>query len=205
MTKTERIENIVKRLKTRKSKAIIYTVLITVFVCCFAYRFNVVQHERNFDVFNIVRNNVENGVPVQVLTMHEKNGVLYEPLTIKKNRAYVSGGRVAIFKEGQKIGNCKIVSVSNKIDLDSGMYLIKTAGCKDGLQYVEITGHGFYVPVSSVSGNSLYVVEFGVAHLRNIKITARDSQNVLVKSGIQDGDIVILSNIKENQKVKIVD
>lgn len=205
MTKTERIENIVKKLKTRKSKVVIYTLLIAVLVMCFAYRFDVVQQERSRKVFNIVRNNVEYGVPVQVMNMQEKDGVLYEPLTIKNNRAYVSGGRVATFKAGQKIGNCKIVSVSHDIDLDSGMYVIKTSNCVDGLQYVEIVGHGFYAPVSAVSGNTLYFVEEGVARSREVGIVARDSQNVLIKSGIKNGDVVILSDVKDNQKIQIID
>ena len=205
MTKTERIENIVKQLKTRKSKMVIYTLLIAVLVGCFAYRFNVVQQERNAGVFNIVRNNIEYGVPVQVMNMQEKDGVLYEPLTIKNNRAYVSGGRVETFKVGQKIGNCKIISVSNDIDLDSGMYVIKTSNCVDGLQYVEIVGRGFYVPVSAVSGNTIYVLEDGIAHARDVNIVSRDSENVLIKSGIKNGDVIILSDIKDNQKIQVID
>ena len=205
MTKTERIENIVKKLKTRQSKAIIYALIIAVIACCFAYRFDVVRQERNTSVFNIARNNIENGVPVQVLTMQETNGVLYEPLTIKNNRAYVSGGRISTFKSGQKLGDCKIISVSNKIDLDTGMYMIKTAGCSDGMKYVEIVRRGFYVPVASIYGNTLYVMEDGFAHARDVNIAARDAQNALIKSGIKNGDVVILSNIKDNEKIQIVE
>ena len=50
MTKTERIENIIKKLKTRKSKNIIYLIVVSVVVGCFAYRFNAVQQEKNVDV-----------------------------------------------------------------------------------------------------------------------------------------------------------
>ena len=108
LTKTERIENIVKKLKTRKSKTIIYTVFIALVAFAFIYRFYMVAKESNFEVFNIIRNNETNGVPVYVLDMKKTDGVLLEPVTIKNNRGYVSGARLNLFKPGQKIGDCKI-------------------------------------------------------------------------------------------------
>jgi len=204
MTKTERIENIVKKLKTRKSKTILYTIFIVFVVVCFGHRFYLVEQENNINVFNIERNNIEYGLPVETLIMEKKDGVLYEPLNIKNNRAYVSSARINLFKANQKIGDCKIVSVSKNIDLDSGMYVIKTASCKNGLQYVEIVAKGFYVPVSAIKGNNVYVVNGDVANSREIVIGGRDSQNALIKQGLSDGDIVILSDVKDNQKVKIV-
>ena len=144
-----------------------------------------------------------NGTPVKLLKIETTKGVLLEPITIKNNTAFVSGARVAMFKVGQKVGNCKIVSVSSKIDLDTGMYLIKTSKCHDGLQYVEKQNNGFYVPVSAVHGNSVYVENNGVANVREIVIADMDAQNALIKSGLNDGDIVILSNILENEKIKI--
>lgn len=204
MTKTERIENIIKKLKTRKSKNIIYLIVVSVVVGCFAYRFNAVQQEKNVDVFNIARNNLENGLPVQVLEMHKTDGVLYRPVTIKNNRAYVSGARVGFFKAGQKIGNCKITYVSKDLDLDTGMFVIKTTNCDDGLKYVENKKHGFYVPASSVSGNTVFIADGDIARARKIVINGRDAQNVLIESGLNDGDVVILSSVSDNQKIKIV-
>ena len=201
---TERIENFVKKLKTKKSKNIIYLICILVVISCFAYRFYVVFKERNQPVFNILRNNIENGTPVETLKMAEIDGVLYEPLNVKNNRAYVSGVRVNMFKSGQKIGDCKIAAVSKKIDLYTGMHVIKTSGCTDGLHRVEYVEHGFYVPVSAVYGNNVYVVNGDKAHVRDIVIKARDSQNVLVKSGLHNGDVVILSKIQNGEKIKIV-
>ena len=204
MTITEKIENIVKKLKTRKSKNIIYCLVVGALVLVFGYRFYVVARERGTDVFNITRNNIENGTPVEILTMSETDGVLYEPITIKNNRAYVSGARINTFKVGQKIGDCKIVSVSHNIDLDTGMHVIKTDKCSNGLQYVEIAKRGLYVPISAVRGNSVYVVDSGVARSRDIIISGRDLQNVLVKSGLQNGDVVILSDVKDGEKIKII-
>ncbi|MBR3511111.1 MAG: hypothetical protein IKN73_03555 [Alphaproteobacteria bacterium] len=204
MTKTERIENIVKKLKTRKSKGIIYTIVIFCVAALFGYRFYAVSQENNFEVFNIIRDNMENGLPVEVLNMEKTDGVLMEPLTVKNNTAYVSGARIKYFKSGQKMDNCKIVSVSSEIDLDSGMYVIKTDKCVDGLHYAENKKNGFYVPVSAIRGNSVYVVNNGVAQIRDIVIDNRDAQNVLIKSGLESGDIVILSNVQNNQKIKII-
>ena len=205
MTKTERIEYIIKKLKTKKSKNILYTIFIVLVVFCFGYRFYRVAQENNFDVFNIVRKNMDQGVPVSVLKIEKTEGVLLEPLTIKNNRGFVSGARVNIFKPGQKIGNCKITSVSKNIDLDTGMHIVKTAGCADGLQYVENKKNGFYVPVSAIHGNYLYVVNNGIANIREIVIENRDSENALIKSGLNIGDVVILSNVQENEKIKIAE
>jgi len=203
LTKTEIIENIVKKLKTRKSKNIIYTAVVVAIVSVFAYRFYTVAKENNYEVFNIIRHNAENGVPVRILEMQKTDGVLLEPLTIKNNRAYISGARLQYFKAGQKIGQCKVVSVSRSIDLDTGMHVIKTTNCKDGLQYAENVKNGFYVPVSALRGNTVYVVNNGVAELRDIEIENRDMENALIKSGLNVGDQVILSNVKSGEKIKI--
>ena len=203
LTKTERIENIVKKLKTRKSKNVIYTIIISLIVAVFVYRFWSVSNENNFEVFNIVRNNAQNGVPVRVMEMQKTDGILYEPLTIKNNRAFVSGVRLSAFKAGQKVGNCKIVSVSQNIDLDTGMHVIRTSGCADGLQYAENVKNGFYVPVSALNGNAVFVVENGTAQSREVVIENRDLENALIKSGINAGDVVILSSVQNGEKIKI--
>ena len=204
MITTEKFEQIIKNFNTPKNKKIIYITLGVLAVLVVGYRFYSVTKESNFEVFNIIRNNAAQGTPVTVLEMKKTNGVLLEPLTIKNNRGFVSGARISLFKSGQKIGDCKIVSVSHNIDLDTGMHIIKTAKCKDGLQYVEKEKNGFYIPVSAIHGNAVYVENSGVAEMREIVIEDRDAQNVLIKSGITDGDIVILSNVAENEKVKVI-
>lgn len=203
MTKTEMIENLVKKLKTRKYKNIIYITVIVLVVFAFGYRFYTVVRENNFDVFNIARHNAINGTPVTVLEMQKTNGILFEPITVKNNRAFVSGKRVNMFYGGQTIGNCKIVSVSKNIDLDTGMYVIKTSGCSNGLQYAQTKKYGFYIPMSAIHGNVVYVANDDVAHAVKIEIENQDMQNALIKSGIENGDIVILSNVQDNQKIKI--
>lgn len=201
----KQIDNITEKLYTPKSKKIIYVVAAIIIAFLFIHRFYVFSQEQNFNVFNIARNNLENGTPVRILYMEKNKGILYEPLTIKNNTAFVSGARVNIFRSGQKSGKCKIVSVSKNIDLDTGMHIIKTADCENGLQYIEKEQVGFYVPVSAITGNVVYVVNNGVAEERQIEILDQDAQNALIKSGIQDGDIVILSHVKNNEKIKVME
>ncbi|MBO7053424.1 MAG: hypothetical protein J6W27_03260 [Alphaproteobacteria bacterium] len=200
----EKIEKIIDKMKTRKAKNITYLVCFTLFFVMFAYRFYVVEAERNANVFNIIRNNASTGTPVNVITVSGQDGFLHEPVNIRNNRAYVAGNRVGMFKVGQNVGNCKISYVSNNIDLDTGMYVIKTSKCEDGLRFIENKKHGFYVPVSAVSGNYVYVVNGGVAQKREVVISGRDLQNVVIQSGLNDGDMVILSNVKDNQKIRVV-
>lgn len=205
MISKKQIKDLTEKLKTPKSKKIIYIIITVVIAFLFIHRFYAFFQEQNFDVFNIARNNLEKGTPVNVLYMEKNNGVLYEPLTIKNNTAYISGARVNIFRSGQKSGNCKIVSVSKNIDLDTGMHVIKTQSCKDGLQYIEKEKIGLYIPMSAISGNTIYVVNNGVAEKRQIEILDQDAQNALIKSGIQEGDIVILSNVKNNEKIRVME
>lgn len=201
---TEKIENIIKNLKTRKSKNVIYLIVGCLVLFAFAYRFYVVEAERNANVFNIIRNNASTGTPVNVITVSGQDGILHEPVNIRNNRAYVAGNRVGMFKVGQSVGNCKISYVSNNIDLDTGMYVIKTSKCEDGLRFIENKKHGFYVPVSAVSGNYVYIVNGDIAQKREVVISGRDLQNVVIQSGLNNGDMVILSNVKDNQKIRVI-
>lgn len=198
------IENLIKKLKTRKSKNIIYLLVLISLVGWFGYRFYVVANERNTDVFNIVRNDVEYGIPVQTIPVQEKDDVLYEPITIKDNITYVSSARINMFRVGQNLGNCKINYISKNLDLYTGMHVIKTSNCDDGLHYAQITEHGFFIPVFAVHGNVVYIAESGVARERIIEIAGRDLQNILIKTGLKNGDNIILSNVKNNQKIRTI-
>nr|MBQ0091454.1 hypothetical protein [Candidatus Enterousia merdequi] len=205
MFSSEKLELLINKLKTRKYKNIVYISVIFLIFAVFGIRFYIIAQENNFNVFNITRNNIKKGLPVDVLEMQKTDGVLLEPLTIKNNVGYVSGARIDNFKSGQKIANCKIVSVSKNIDLDTGMHVIKTYGCSDGLQYVENKINGFFVPMSAIHGDFVYVAQDGVAKMRKVIIANRDAQNALIKSGLNIGDIVILSHVEDNQKIKIAE
>lgn len=198
------IENLVKKLKTRKSKNIIYVLILVILCGWFAYRFCVVAREGNTDVFNMIRNEAEYGTPVKTMQIYAKDDVLFEPISIKNNLAYVSNARIKMFHVGQKIGDCKINYISKNIDLYTGMYAIKTSDCKDGLQYAQMQKHGFFIPVFAIHGNVVYVAESGIARAKVVKIAGRDLEKVLITSGLSDGDNIILSNVKDNQKIRTV-
>lgn len=161
----------------------------------------VIQH--NQQVFNIARDIDMNGTPVLTMTAENTSGSLREPITVEKNRAYVTGGRVGLFRVGQRVGDGKIVSVSQNINLDTGMYVIKTSGASDGLQYVEYTRNGYFVPVSAVIDGKVYVYENGVATSRHVIVAHSDANTALITQGLRDGNIIILSNVSDGEKVRI--
>ena len=62
--------------------------------------------------------------------------------------------------------------------------------------------------------NELEILEFtvggnhygiNVAKIREIVIENQDAQNALIKSGLNAGDIVILSNVQQDEKIKIAE
>ena len=142
-------------------------------------------------------------MPVEYVTVHIESGTLYEPLSVKNNRAYVSGERASKMRAGQKIENGKITFVSNNIDLNTGMYLVRTSGVSDGLHFAEFTTNGIFVPLYAISDNSVFVADNGIATKRNIKIARQDSENAYVESGLNSGDVVILSKVQSGVKVKL--
>ena len=197
------MEKIQKTLATKRFKKVIYISLIAVLVGWVIFRFAAVASENARYVFNASRIAADAGAPVTAIEMARKSGVLYEPLAIQNNRAYVSADRAARLKAGQKIGNGKIVSVSSNLDYDTGMYVVRTTGVSDGLQFAEYTATGYFVPLHAISNGAVMVVQDGTAHVRQIQIARQDSENAYVSSGLSDGDVVILSSVKSGDKVQI--
>ena len=177
--------------------------LVVILVAWVIFRFVVIASENNRNVFNASRNAMVNGVPVETLVAKNKSGVIYEPLTIKNNRAYVTAGRARKLKAGQNVGNGKITYVSKNIDLDTGMFVIKTKDVENGLQFAEFVADGFFVPLYAIKNNSVFVVENNVAVAHDIEIANQDSENAYIVSGLNDGDVVILSNVNAGTKVKV--
>ena len=163
----------------------------------------VAQHEQT--VFNISRDVESNGTPVVTTTVQNSSGALHEPITVENNRAYVTSNRVGLFRAGQKIGNGKIASVSQNINLDTGMYVIKTTNVENGLQYVEYTRNGYFVPISAVVDSNVFVYENGVATLRKVIVAHSDADVALITQGLHDGDMVILSKVSDGEKVRLID
>lgn len=197
------MNKIQQTIKTKKFKKIISIAFIATMVGWVLFRFAAVASENARYVFNASRNAIEHGMPIETLVLTNKTGVIHEPLAVQNNRAYVSAERAKKLKPGQKVGNGKIVFVSKNIDLDTGMFLVKTQGVENGLQFAEFTADGFFIPLYAIKNNTVFVVENNTAVARNIEITHQDSETAYITSGVKDGDIVILSNVNAGNKVKI--
>ena len=197
------MDKIQQTLRSKKIKHIFFIALVAIMVGWVIFRFIAFASENARFVYNASRVASENGLPVEYVTVNIESGTLYEPLSVKNNRAYVSGERASKMRAGQKIENGKITFVSNNIDLNTGMYLVRTSGVSDGLHFAEFTTNGIFVPLYAISDNSVFVADNGIATKRNIKIARQDSENAYVESGLNSGDVVILSKVQSGVKVKL--
>lgn len=196
------MDKIQKVLQKKKFKHAFFIALVAIMTCWVIFRFMAFSAENRRYVFNASRIAMDVGMPVETMTVQVAQGTLYEPLDVKNNRAYVSGERAEKLRAGQKIGNGKITYISNDLDLNTGMFLVRTSGVSNGLHFAEFTTDGIFVPLYAIADNSVFVVENGVAVARDIVIARQDSENAYIKSGLNAGDIVILSNVQSGSKVK---
>ncbi|MBQ8473765.1 MAG: hypothetical protein IJ500_02790 [Alphaproteobacteria bacterium] len=198
------MEKIAENLKTTKMKRFFTILLIAVLVGWVIFRFAAVASENSRHVFNAARVAIDQGTPIEAITVSRTDGVLREPIAVKNNRALVSGARVEKLRAGQKIGDGKIVSVSRNIDYDTGMHVVRTSGVSDGLQFAEISGNGYYVPVSAIENGVVMVVDGDVADARHVTVAAQDASVAYITGGLNDGDRVILSHVNPGTKVRVI-
>ena len=199
----ERIVKFFKIKNPKKIKRLIYLLVVFGLLFWIGFRITALIMQHNQQVFNIARDVSENGTPILTMTAQNTSGVLHEPITVENNRAYVTGNRVGLFRTGQKVGNGKIASVSQNINIDTGMYVIKTTNVENGLQYVEYTRNGYFVPVYAVVDENVFVYDNGVATLRKVIVAHSDADVALITQGLHDGDIVILSKVSDGERVRI--
>ena len=83
------------------------------------------------------------------------------------------------------------------------MYVVHTSGVSDGLQMAEFNATGHFVPLYAITDGMVYVAENGVATARTVEIARQDSENAYIKSGLRNGDVVILSSVRAGDKVQI--
>ena len=197
------MDKIEKTIRSKKFKHAFFIALVAIMAGWVIFRFAAVASENARFVFNASRSAADVGLPIESVTVQVASGTLYEPLSVKNNRAYVSAERASKLHVGQKIENGKITHVSNSIDLNTGMYLVRTTGVSDGLHFAEFTKDGIFIPLYAISNNSVLVVGNGTAVVREIKIMRQDSENAYVASGLNSGDVVILSKVNAGDKVKL--
>lgn len=199
----EKLQQLFEKIKTPRVRKHIAAGLIAMLVAWVIFRFTMIGIESARPVFNATRNAATDGVPVVVQTVQRASGVLREPIAIKNNRAYVASARAHKFGAGQHVAGGVITSVSPNIDLDSGMHVVRTRGVADGLQYAEFRATGHFVPVYAVNNGVVMVANDGVAHARTVSIARQDADNALVSSGLNDGDVVILTHVSDGEKIQI--
>jgi len=192
-----------KKFDSNKIKKIVYTAVFVALVFWFVFRFVMVAMESKMNVFNPMRDETANGTLVEYVTAQKQTGTVAVPISVQNNRAFVSGARRAKLRVGQKVGDGVITYVSSSLDLDSGMYVVKTRDVNDGINNVEINFSCYFVPAFAVRDGVVMVAESGSAHARNVTVVATDSDVACVSDGISDGDKVIVSRISDGQKINI--
>ena len=156
-------------------KAIIFSLIVAVSLIS-GYRVQQIRREGELVVSNVVRIQAERGRPQDLLVAKKTTDFLEEPLFVQNGRALVSAARVHDFAPGQRIKgtNAKISFVSQSIDLDSGMFIIKIAGKASGQVWVLKEYTGYFLPIDAVIPP-------------HAKVIANDNNRVVV-SGLQDGE-----------------
>ncbi|MBE6457804.1 MAG: hypothetical protein E7011_03305 [Alphaproteobacteria bacterium] len=194
-----------QKIKKTKLKHILYVALVVLMAGWVVFRFAAVASENARYVFNAARVAADSGAPIQTLDVATQSGTLYLPLSVQNNRAYVSGDVAANLKAGQRIGNGQIVSVSRNLDLDTGRFVVRTSGVSDGLQFAQFTTTGHFIPLYAINNGTVMVAQDGVAVSRDITVARQDAENAYVTSGLNDGDVVILSSVSAGTKVRVIE
>lgn len=199
----EKLQQLMEQLKQPRARKIMSIGLIAVLVLWVVFRFTMIGIENARSVYNAARVAQTDGVPVVVQQIERTSGVLREPIAVKSNRAYVASGRAHKFGAGQHVAGGVIVSVSPDIDLDSGMHVVRTRGVADGLQYAEFRATGHFVPVYAVNNGVVMVADGDIARARDVVVARQDADNALISSGLNDGDVVILTRVSDGEKIQV--
>lgn len=199
----EKLQQLMEQLKQPRARKIMSIGLIAVLVLWVVFRFTMIGIENARSVYNAARVAQTDGVPVVVQQIERTSGVLREPIAVKSNRAYVASGRAHKFGAGQHVAGGVIISVSPDIDLDSGMHVVRTRGVADGLQYAEFRATGHFVPVYAVNNGVVMVADGNIARARDVVVARQDAENALISSGLNDGDVVILTRVSDGEKIQV--
>lgn len=197
------MKKITSYLENPRAKKFFSIAVIVAVALWFVFRFVMVALESRMSVFNPIREIKQSGAIVETVVAQQSDGIINIPIDIKNNRAYVSGIYQNKLRAGQKVGTGVVVSVSSNLDLDTGMYVVRTRGVADGLHNVQVKLKGYFLPAYVVRDNVVLVLDSDVAVARDVKISGQDLETVCVSGGISDGDIVISSKVNAGQKVRV--
>ena len=185
-----------------QNKKKLYTYIAAIIAVAFIYRFIKVGMEKFEVILCPQREFIKNGKQVDILEIKKEISFIKVPLTVKDNTAYIPQNKLNLFFKNQKIENGgEIVVVNKKLDLDTGMYKLKTKDVMDGLNYALIEKEGFFIPTDAIDENKVYIKENGKAVVKNITVVMRD-ENIALVDGVTDGNILITSKITDGEKIK---
>jgi hypothetical protein len=190
-------------MKFQISKKLIILIGLAVLAGIVGYRIYNLATESAFQVYNIAREYKRNGTPVDSVVIKTTAGVLREPLYVKNGRAYVSANRRSKFVVGAQVGeNGRITSVSDSIDMDTGLYVVRVSGASgDVFAMRRVTG--IFVPNAAVQPDGTILIADGdVAVARSVAVVAADADQAVVR-GLNDGDRIILSKVAPGAKIKL--
>ena len=187
----------------KKLKKNVYTAVLVVLALWFVYRFVMVVVESRMVVFNPARDVERNGIVVDSVIVERKNDVIKTPLSVENNQSYVSAAHRNLLKIGQKIGNGEITYVANQIDLDTGMYVVKTKNVDDGVVFAESECDGFFIPTYAVRDGVIMRAETGRAVKVSVNVNASDAEYSCVSGDVHDGDVIVLSKVESGQKINV--
>ena len=142
-------------------------------------------------------------VDLCAIVAEQKTGIINTPLSVENNRAYVSGAHRRGLKVGQKVGDGEITYVGNQLDLDTGMYIVKTKNVDDGVVFAETECSGFFIPTYAVRESQIMRAESGSAIAVPVSVNASDSEFSCVSGDIHDGDGIVLSKVGAGQKINV--
>ncbi|MCL2017483.1 MAG: hypothetical protein FWG80_01755 [Alphaproteobacteria bacterium] len=183
-----------------KNKITTFIIIITIGLVV-GNRIREIRDENAREIFNISRFNANHGVPVETMTVETQMGTLYEPVAIRHGNIYVSANRINRFKPGQKLSSGgTVVSVSRNIDLNTGLFIIKTSAAS-GNDFIEIKQDGIFIPLSAITDSSVMVSQEGIATRKSVSIIMADARRAIVK-GLSDGEIVILTKVEQGTRIR---
>ena len=201
----EMLNALKKRFETPRVRRALVWVIAGLVAFWVAFRIVMLILTAHQSVFNATRDAAVSGIPVSVVVARDADGVIRTPLAVRDNRAYVSGVAAGLLGRGMKVADGEIISVSSSMDLDSGMYLVRTRGVADGVHYAEYRARGIFIPAQAIVNGTVMVVENGVAAPRGVVVARDDATSALISDGLQDGDVVIVSRVQPGTVVRAIE
>ncbi|MCL2369599.1 MAG: hypothetical protein FWC83_02895, partial [Alphaproteobacteria bacterium] len=176
-------------------------IVVAIVAATIGYRAVEITIENRRTVFNIDRMHAETGVPVDIIVAQNKTTYLREPVAVRGGRIHVSGGRIDKFRTGMRLtSGGTITSVGNRIDLGTGMFVMRTSS-PDGNHFVLMRHTGIFVPIEIVRNNSLMINDNGIATEQAVNVIASDATHAVIR-GIENGTEIIITNVAAGTKIR---